>query len=90
MTARYVVAYWTAAPDPYLVVDTQPETDGTCVVIGGFTAALAGEVADAMNERGLADAQRAELHRQAKELDEARAEIGRLRSLTDEETTDET
>lgn len=90
MTARYVVAYWVAAPDPYLVVDTQPETDGTCQVVGGFTAATANEVADAMNERGLADAQRAELHRQAKELDEARAELDRLRSLTDEETSDET
>lgn len=78
MTARYIVAYWVAAPDPYLVVDTQPDSDGTGVVVGGFTAATANEVADAMNERGRADAQRAELHRQAALLDAANAEIARL------------
>lgn len=79
MTARYLVAYWIESPSPYLVVDTQPDTDGTCVVVGGFTATQADTVADALNEKGRADAVTSLFHEQAALLDAANAEIARLR-----------
>lgn len=80
---RYIVSYWIESASPYLVVDTKPETDGTCVVVGAFTASMADTVAEALNEAPKVERLEAELRRQALLHEQARKDWAEQQDYSD-------